>query len=183
MHYYKKKLLIKHLLFIIRELQEPKESPTAITDNYYNHLLKSLPKEQEALTRELIHYLTLLNKTYREQVNGIYQSSHEDVLIALELIQDLLQPQNILSQKEQEQLEELSQAYLGERFTRKQAQEVLKQSKSQTHRLLNRLEKLELIRREPSNKNRGYSYSFGVQHPDIEELFSDNENIEFTDIR
>lgn len=183
MNYHKKKILIKHLLIILQEIQENKALKTQIEDEYYNNLLNSLPKEQEELTKRLIHYITLLNKTFREQEKGIYQSTHEDVHLALELIQELIKPKSMLTHKEQTQLEELAQSNLTETFTRKQAQQILSLSKSQTHRLLIKLENLNLLQKESSHKNTGYHYSLGIQDIEIEELFSDNQHIEFTDIR
>ena len=176
-------MLIKHLLIILEELQEGNHSPTQITDGYYNYLLSSLEKEPQELTKTLIHYLTLINKTFREQERGIYQSSHEDVVLALELVQDLIKPASILTNKEQNQLEVLEQEYLTETFTRKQAQQILKLSKTQTHRLLTKLENLNLIYKELAPKNQSHIYRFGTQDIELRDLFSDNENIEFTEIR
>lgn len=176
-------MLINHLLLILKELQEDKNAKTELTDDYYNYLLSSLEKENQELTKTLIHYLTLLNKTFREQERGIYQSSHEDVVLALELVQDLIKPKSILTKKEQTQLEELEQIYLTETFTRKEVQELLNVSKSQTHRLLMKLENLNLIHKELAPKNQSHIYRFGTQNIELRDLFSDNENIEFSDIR
>lgn len=176
-------MLIKHLLIILQEIQENKSLKTEIEDEYYKNLVNSLPQEKESLTKTLIHYLTLLNKTFREQERGIYQSSHEDVVLALELVQDLIKPASILTNKEQNQLEVLEQEYLTETFTRKQAQQILKLSKTQTHRLLTKLENLNLIYKELAPKNQSHIYRFGTQDIELRDLFSDNENIEFTEIR
>jgi DNA-binding MarR family transcriptional regulator len=176
-------MLVKHLLIILQELQEEKGQKTQITDDYYNYLLSSLAKEPQELTKSLIHYLTLLNKSFREKENQVYQSTHEDVHLALELVQDVIKPQSILTQKEQSQLEELEQKYLTGNFTRKEVQGLLNLSKSQTHRLLTKLENLNLLQKQSSYKNQGYVYNLGSQTIDIQDLFSDNENIEFSDIR
>ncbi|TWP30211.1 hypothetical protein ETU08_06535 [Apibacter muscae] len=167
---------------ILKELQENKDYQTKIADNYYNHLLESLNPDQEQLSRRLIHHITLLNKTFREKHNQEYQSTHEDIILALELVQDLIKPQSKLTPKEQSRVEELEQHYLSQGFTRQEVQKTLQISKSQTHRFLTKLEQLNLIQKESAPKNQTHRYSFGIDNPDIAELFSDNQNIEFTDI-
>lgn len=135
--------------------------PTQKTKNPYMRLIRNHVEDQETLFlfQQLSHSLTLLHQVNRyKNKHGEYLTEKEDVLASLYLLQHRLNKNLMITKSEQELYHFLKKRHKGP-FTRKQVQDALDQSKSHTHRQLEKLLYTGKIERIGGYKNRGYVYA------------------------
>lgn len=154
----KKQREIAEFCILIKSFYE-KEIITIYTDEYYKNLIEGLPKEERKMVELLIHHLTKLNQRNRViHKNRVVEIAEEDILTALEITGEIINPIGFITEKEQRYFYQLQTEFESEIFTRKQAQETIELRKSQTHRILNLLIEKGLLEKVKSFRNRGYKY-------------------------
>lgn len=154
----KKQREIAEFCILIKSFYQ-KEIITIYTDEYYKNLIEELPEEERKLVELLIHHLTKLNQRNRViHKNRVVEIAEEDILTALEITGEIINPIGFITEKEQRYFYQLQTEFESEIFTRKQAQETIELKKSQTHRILNLLIEKGLLEKVKSFRNRGYKY-------------------------
>lgn len=115
----------------------PKEIITQNPNEQYQELIQTLPQEKQQLVNLLIHHLALLNQNYRVNRNGrIIEIAEEDVLIALQITGNILNPKSFLTRIYREHLAQLQLHFKNQEFTANQARKALSRSKTNTQRVL-----------------------------------------------
>ena len=115
----------------------PKEIITLNPNQEYQELIQTLPPEKQQLVNLLIHHLALLNQNYRVNSNGrIIEIAEEDVLIALQITGNILNPKSFLPRIYREHLAQLQLHFKNQEFTANQARKALSRSKTNTQRVL-----------------------------------------------
>lgn len=154
----KKQKEIAEFCILIKSFYQ-KEIITIYTDEYYKNLIEELPKEERKMVELLIHHLTKLNQRNRViHKNRIVEIAEEDILTALEITGEIINPIGFITEKEQRYFYQMQTEFESEIFTRKQAQETIELKKSQTHRILNLLIEKGLLEKVKSFRNKGYKY-------------------------
>ena len=125
----------------------PKEIITLNPNQEYQELIQTLPQEKQQLVNLLIHHLTLLNQNYRvRRTGGIFEIAEEDVLIALQITGNILNPKSFLTSVYREHLAQLQLSFKNQEFSGKQARKALQQSKTNTNRVLSFFASRELVK-------------------------------------
>lgn len=159
----KAKLLYCFALSVIR--LKPKISTSSAFTTIELPLLPYHKKTLEKLLKLLIHAITILNITYRmKDKNGIFQSTKEDYINALELMKDLSQ---LYHEKRTNFDKELISLLSGKYkptdiFTRKDLEKLFGYSKSNIKNIARYLENRQIIRKINNNRHRGYKYQIAV---------------------
>lgn len=154
----KKQREIAEFCILIKSFYE-KEIITIYTDEYYKNLIEELPEEERKMVELLIHHLTKLNQRNRIiHKNRIVEIAEEDILTALEITGEIINPIGFITEKEQHYFYRLQTEFESGIFTRKQAQETIELKKSQTHRILNLFLEKGLLEKVKSFRNKGYKY-------------------------
>ncbi|RVU90826.1 hypothetical protein EH230_07925 [Flavobacterium columnare] len=124
----------------------PKEIITQNSNQEYQKLIKTLPQEKQQLINLLIHHLTLLNQNYRINRNGrIIEIAEEDILIALQITGNILNPKSFLTRIFREHLAQLQLHFKDQEFTLKQACKAIQRSKTNTSCVLSFFIERELL--------------------------------------
>ena len=124
----------------------PKEIITQNPNQEYQELIQTLPQEKQQLVNLLIHHLVLLNQNYRVNSNGrIIEIAEEDVLIALQITGNILNPKSFLPRIYREHLAQLQLHFKNQEFTANQARKALSRSKTNTQRVLDFFIEKELV--------------------------------------
>ncbi len=159
----KKQREIAEFCILIKSFYQ-KEIITIYPDEYYKNLIEKLPEEERKMVELLIHHLTKLHQRNRIiHKNRIVEIAEEDILTALEITGEIINPIGFITEKEQHYFYRLQTEFApssgsGEIFTRKQAQETIELKKSQTHRILNLFLEKGLLEKVKSFRNKGYKY-------------------------
>lgn len=122
--------------------------------------LQDQPFEIRWLFDQLAHAITLINRTERYQdKDGRWISERSDLLAALHLMQNLLNPKLLLTRSEKDTCRIINR-YIGAKrtFTRQDVQQLTGLSKTHSSRQIKKLLQSGLIRIAGGHKNRGYRY-------------------------
>jgi hypothetical protein len=134
------------------------------TYNPYNKLINRIAEryahcgqEEIKLYKLLVHGITLLNKLYRIQIDGRYVVERQDMLTALELMGESINPYIKVSKANTEYYHAMFKLFGNRSFKRKAVEKGLLISKTHTNRILEDLEKKGLLIKS-GYKNTGYRY-------------------------
>lgn len=136
--------------------------PESATRNPFKRVMpfQDQPFETIWLFDQLVHAITTINRMerYRDR-NGDWISERGDVLAALHLMQNLLNPELLLTPSEKDTLGIINR-YMGNQraFTRQDLQRVTGLSKTHSSRQIGKLLRSGLIKTAGGHKNRGYRY-------------------------
>lgn len=129
----------------------PKEIITNNQHEYYQELIQSLNQDDQQMIHLLVHHLTKLFQNHRIIRNKrIVEIAEEDILTALAITGNLLNPEAFLTRIQRQHFIQLQLAFKSQIFTSKQAQKALLISKSHSNRILKLLadqKLLQLIKR------------------------------------
>jgi hypothetical protein len=126
----------------------PKEIITQSHHEYYEELIKTLSQDDQQIINLLIHHLAKLFQSHRIIRNKrIIEIAEEDILTALEITGNTLNPEAFLSRIQRQHFVQLKLAFKSQIFTATQAQRALQTSKTNTARMLNLLTEQSLIQR------------------------------------
>ncbi|TWP31709.1 hypothetical protein ETU08_00445 [Apibacter muscae] len=157
---YKKTLLIKQLNFLLEQITD--NTKTLIEDPYYKSLLEQIETNKKELVYHLIHNLTKINRLYRIETNQkTLISTEEDILVALDLTKELINPSSILEPKDREYLRLLEAHFITKTFKAREASALFQLKKTQTWRILVKLIIAGILQRN-GNPNKGYIYQFPI---------------------
>jgi hypothetical protein len=126
----------------------PKEIITQSNHEYYEELIKTLSQEDQQIINLLIHHLAKLFQSHRIIRNKrIIEIAEEDILTALEITGNTINPEAFLSRIQRQHYIQLKLAFKTQIFTATQAQRALQTSKTNTARMLTLLTEQSLIQR------------------------------------
>jgi hypothetical protein len=126
----------------------PKEIITNNEHEYYQELIETLDKSDQQIINLLIHHLTRLFQNHRIIRNKrIIEIAEEDILTALEITGNTINPEAFLSRIQRQHFVQLKIEFKTQIFTATQAQRTLLISKTNTARILELLTKQGLINR------------------------------------
>ncbi|EOG6896231.1 hypothetical protein ACLH3T_001582 [Flavobacterium psychrophilum] len=138
----------------------PKEIITNNEHEYYQNLIETLHTEEQQIVNLLIHHLTKLFQNHRIIRNKrIIEIAEEDILTALEITGNMLNPKAFLTRIQRQHYVQLTLAFKTEIFTVSQAQRILQSSKTNTARMLNLLTQQGLLNRIKRKEKQAYLYS------------------------
>lgn len=139
------------------------------TYNPYNNLINRVAQryvhcgsEELKLYKLLVHGITLLNKLYRTQNEGSYVVEREDMLTALSLMGESINPYIKVSKTNTEYYHAMYKLYGQRSFKRRYVEKGLGISKSHANRILETLEKEGLLKKSGA-RNRGYVYEIRME--------------------
>jgi hypothetical protein len=137
----------------------PKEVVTINSNEYYQKLIHSLASEEKQMVNLLVHHLTRLFQNHRvNRSKRIIEIAEEDILTALEITSNILNPEAFLKPIERGHYIQLQLAFPNKVFTSKQAQRMLVISKSSCNRSLRLLVEQDLLERLEYKENKAPYY-------------------------
>jgi hypothetical protein len=137
----------------------PKEIITTNSHEYYQNLIESLSQDEQQMVNLLIHHLTRLFQNHRIIRNKrIVEIAEEDILTALEIIGDTINPKAFLSRIQRHHFVQLRLEFKAEVFTSTQAKRVLQTSKSNCARILKLLTQKGLLELLKTKNRQVYQY-------------------------
>jgi hypothetical protein len=137
----------------------PKEIITQSHHEYYQELIKSLSQDDQQIINLLIHHLAKLFQSHRIIRNKrIIEIAEEDILTALEITGNTINPEAFLTQIQRQHYIQLKLTFKSQIFTATQAQKTLQASKTNTSRILNLLTQQSLIQRIKRKEGQAFLY-------------------------
>jgi hypothetical protein len=126
----------------------PKEIITNNQHEYYQKLIENLSQGDQQIINFLIHHLTKLFQSHRIIRNKrIIEIAEEDILTALEITGNSINPEAFLSRIQRQHWVQLQLEFKTQTFSTKQAQKTLQTSNSNALRMLTLLTKQGLLLR------------------------------------
>jgi predicted transcriptional regulator len=150
-----KKVLLYELNSIVKKLYPNKRTTNPYKEQITDYL-QQLPITEQLLFESILHTLTIINQKGRIKEKHTIISSRNDVLNALELIQE--QQRILPNKKSLECYELLYKKYQNNPVTLLDAQVILRKSQSSIKRYFKALEKLDLV--ELVKEKRGHKYQY-----------------------
>ena len=144
------------LLSLLYELQ-----PQCRVKHDYKEELKSRLSHRKyvELLDLLIRQVTILNRVYRLEENGVYQSEQSDLVIALQLLERDIKLDTFVNPTVRLVYEQLRQKIGSDRlFTSRELSRITGYSKTGSHELLHRLLACEKIEKMGGDRRIGYYY-------------------------
>ena len=141
----------------------PLEEETPLPDTVIDH-------QVEDLFAQVVHCVTVINQSYRiERQDGKLESSHEDIINAMSLMDKLLNPSILLGETTRKAYKKiLKKRGVGWVFIRKDLEQVIRCSRTQAARIVFDLSQTGLIKQISGNRRSGYVWQLekAVDLPD-----------------
>jgi len=151
-----KYLIIRDLCFLLQSIL-PQEK-VMNQERKHDHLLETLSSTDKGLFLLLLKQMTLLNKMKRVKEKGYWQCEEEDILLALYILGEKINPIGFIKRKLKKYYLALENYYGNSLFTRDEAMSVLGLGKTQSCLILNKLTEKSLLYQHKRTGDQGYLY-------------------------